>query len=335
MEVAMQTKRRNASLSPVAVCGRRRFLTWLASAMTGVAGLSERAMAAAPGAPPLALEQLGDGVYAYRGAHALMSEANQGGICNLGLVIGADSAAVIDCGGSILEARAFIAAIKQVTDKPIRHAIITHMHPDHVFGAAAFRDLGAEIVGHRNLPRALEARRDFYLQRFRGLMGESAMAGVDIVPPSLLVENEMELDLGGRVLDLRAWKPAHTDNDLTVLDRASKILFTGDLVFLEHLPTIDGSLLGWMRQLDALAAIGASAAVPGHGPLKASWPQALDPERRYLEVLARDLRTAITKGVPIGEAVKTAAQSERGHWELFDEYNERNATAGFAELEWE
>jgi glyoxylase-like metal-dependent hydrolase (beta-lactamase superfamily II) len=137
------------------------------------------------------------------------------------------------------------------------------------------------------------------------------------------------------VLELRAWQPAHTDNDLTVLDRASRTLFAGDLVFLGSLPTLDGSLLGWLRQMDELAATDAARVVPGHGPVPADWPGALEPERRYFEVLARDLRKAIADGVPLAEAVRTAGLGERSKWKLFDDYNERNATAAFAELEWE
>ena len=126
----------------------------------------------------------------------------------------------------------------------------------------------------------------FYLQSYRGQLGDALMKGIEIVPPTLLVEDRLELDLGGRVLELRAWKAAHTDNDVTIYDAATRTLFAGDLVFMGHVPTLDGSLLGWMRQMDALAAIDAARVVPGHGPAPAGWPDALDAERRYFEVLA-------------------------------------------------
>ena len=75
--------------------------------------------------------------------------------------------------------------------------------------------------------------------------------------------------------------------------------------------------------------------VPGHGAIVSPWPRALDEEQRYLEVLVRDTRRAIAAGVPLGRAVAEIGRSERGKWSLFDDYNPRNATATFSELEWE
>ena len=296
--------------------------------------LSHAAFAADAG-KKIALNEVADGVYAFGGVNELMTQANQGAICNLGLVVGDEAAAAIDSGGSLIEAKAFLAAIEAVTDKPVRYLVNTHMHPDHIFGNAAFRNVGAVIVGHQNLPRALAARGDFYLQSYRRQIGDVLMKGVEIVPPTELVDNLLELDLGGRKLELRAWKAAHTDNDLTAYDRETRTFFAGDLVFMGHLPTLDGSLLGWMRQLDELAAVDATTVIPGHGPVPSMWPDALEAERRYFDVLAGDLRKAIADGQPLDKAVQTAGASERGNWALFDDYNQRNATAAYAELEWE
>ncbi len=62
------------------------------------------------------------------------------------------------------------------------------------------------------------------------VLGE-AFAGSEIVKPTLLVKDTLELDLGSRVLQLKAWTPAHTNTDLTVFDTASQTLWTGDLLF--------------------------------------------------------------------------------------------------------
>jgi quinoprotein relay system zinc metallohydrolase 2 len=292
-------------------------------------------MRASAAARDFSLGEIADGIYAFSGAYELMTPANQGAICNLGLIVGNDAVAVIESGGSIAEAQEFLAAVRRITDKPIRYLINTHMHPDHIFGNAIFRDAGAIIVGHHNLPRALEARGSYYLQSYREQLGDELMKGIEIIPPTVLVDDRLELDLGGRSIGLRAWKPAHTDNDLTVFDKATRTLFAGDLVFMGHLPTLDGSLLGWMRQMNELAAVDAARVVPGHGPASAGWPDALQPEQQYFERLAADLRKSIAAGVPLSAAVKTAGQGARDGWSLFDDFNGRNATAAYAELEWE
>lgn len=282
----------------------------------------------------LPVSEVAPGIFVHTGVTALMTRENEGAIANVGFVIGDSAVAVIDTGGSVREGRQLLAAVRSHSDKPIRYVINTHAHPDHSFGNAAFVADGTSFVGHKALPRALAARGQFYLDGFRRTMGDALIDEVRIIPPTVLVEDTLKLDLGGRSLTLKAWPPAHSDNDLTVFDERSGTLLAGDMVFLENIPVVDGSLKSWLRALDQLAAIPAERVVPGHGPVSA-WPAALADERRYLETLAADIRALVKSGKPITAAAEHAAAAERPRWQLFDDYNARNATAAFSEIEWE
>jgi hypothetical protein len=112
-------------------------------------------------------------------------------------------------------------------------------------------------------------------------------------------------------------------------------LWLSDLLFVERIPVVDGSLVGWLKELEELTAMLADRAVPGHGPAAVRWPEALEPERCYLETVAHDTRAAIKARIGIAEVYRHVANSERGHWLLFDDYHPRNVTASYKELEWE
>jgi quinoprotein relay system zinc metallohydrolase 2 len=294
-----------------------------------LAGLAATAARAEGGAVEVA-----PGVFVLPGVDETASPANANAIANTGFVVGRDAVAVVDAGGSLAHGRRLRAAIEAATRLPVRHLVFTHMHPDHLLGAAAFADLRPEVVAHAALPQALAARHDGYLRALEREIGPAA-AGSGALAPTRLVEAALELDLGGRVLALRARPAAHTDNDLTLTDAATGTLFAGDLVFLRHIPTLDGSLAGWLDLLPGLAREPAARVVPGHGPPAAPWPEAAADTLRYLAALRDGTRAAIAAGTGIAEAPARVAVEEAARWRLAAAHHGRNVTAAYRELEWE
>ena len=284
---------------------------------------------------PLPVREIAEGVFVYEAPYALASPRNTGAIANAGFIVGRDGVAVIDTEGTYLAGRRLLAAVEAQTALPVRYVVNTHFHPDHVLGNAAFARDGVTFVGHENLAEALRSRKEQYLAATKALVGAEAFAGTEIVLPTMPVRGRLELDLGNRRLILEAWPTAHTNSDLTVLDEKTGTWFLGDLLFAGHVPALDGSLNGWIRVAAALTSRQAARVVPGHGPSSLPWPEAADPMTRYLKGLATDVRRMIREGRTMRDAAGEAGRAEAQHWALFDEFNARNATAAFHELEWE
>ena len=242
----------------------------------------------------LPVSEIAPGIFVHVGETALMTRENEGAIANVGFIIGDDAVAVIDTGGSVREGLQLLAAIRARTDKPIRYIINTHGHPDHVFGNAAFVQDGTEFVGHKNLPRALATRGQFYIDAFRRIMGGDLIDQVRIVPPTLLVDGTMKLDLG------RANPAAAGVADGAQRQRSHR-LRRSDENPVRGRSGVPHPHSGTGRQysrlagvIDELGTLPAQRVVPGHGAVS-EWPVALADERRYLETLASDVRALVSQ----------------------------------------
>ena len=285
-------------------------------------------------AAPLPVTEIAPGVFVHQGAHEDFGEGYHGDIANIGFVIGRDAIAVIDTGGSLRIGQSLREAIRARSSLPIRYVINTHVHSDHIFDNAAFEQDQPQFIGHQKLARAMRARAGSYQANLKTMLGAAA-EGSRIVLPTREVVSEMQLDLGGRKLQLRAWLPAHTDHDLTVFDEQSSSLWMGDLLFVERTPTIDGDVKGWIAAIATLEAMPASRAIPGHGPVVTDKAEFLQRQRRYLQQLVDDIRRGIAAGLPMQQVVRDAAVSERSQWQLFDNANASNTELLYPALEWE
>ena len=301
--------------------------------IAGFGGLCLCCLGASVHAESFTLDEVAPGMFIRHGLVANADAQNLDAICNTGFIVGRDGVLVTETGGSLADGQWLRGEIKKRTSKPIRWVVISHVHPDHTFGAGAFVEDKPMFIGHAKLPESLQARGEFYRKRLADLFG-AEKTGPVIMPTHTVADTET-IDIGDRPISFRAHGTAHTNCDLSMLDVASGVLLPADLLFVNRIPSIDGSLLGWLKQLDVLAALKAEYAVPGHGPTKVKFADAVQPLRQYLTVVRDGVRADIKAGKDISYAAKTVAQTERARWALFDDYNGRNVTEAYSELEWE
>lgn len=282
----------------------------------------------------LTFKEVADGVFVHHGVHQDLDEGYHGDIANIGFIVGSKGVAVVDTGGSLKVGKQLREAVRNATTLPVLYVINTHVHPDHIFGNAAFLQDKPQFVGHEKLANAMALRKDAYMRSNEAWLGQD-FAGSELVPPTLAVKDSLTLDLGGRQLQLKAYSTAHTNTDITVLDSKTRTLWTGDLLFVERTPSIDGDIKGWLSAIQDLKSLPAASVIPGHGPVMESGQAPFSNQERYLITLLDDVRASIKKGEPMERAMESAASSERNQWQLFDTVNRRNVNLIYPVLEWE
>jgi quinoprotein relay system zinc metallohydrolase 2 len=312
---------------------------WLRSSLLALLfpAVGWAAVQAASATTPLSATQVQPGVFVHIGALEDWALSNGGDVANIGFIVGSRCVAVIDTGGTPAVGQALRDTIARTTSLPICYVINTHAHPDHMLGNIAFFAASSappQFVASARFPATLAAREPYYLNALQREFGIE-LTHAQVIYPTIAVEHSMDLDLGDRILTLQAWPTAHTDNDLTVYDRRTRTLFASDLLFVQHLPALDGSLRGWVCAMAELKRLDVATVVPGHGSVSHDWPAAMDGQREYLNGLLRDTRAAIHNGLTIQQAIDQIAVPSGSHWLLVDRFQRRNVTAAYAELEWE
>ncbi len=286
---------------------------------------------------PYTVNEITSDNYIHQGVHQDASIENYGAIANVGFIIGEKCIAVVDSGGSYKEGELLLTALRNISPLPICYVINTHVHPDHILGNAVFKHDDTTFIGHEKLPAALAARKSYFEGVFKDILGP-AFDGAEFISPSMTVKigQPITLDLGNRPLTLTAYTTGHTDHDLTVFDIKTKTLWTGDLLFIDRIPVMDGSINGWLSIMENLKAMDINTVIPGHGtPNSQNWQQAIEKQQHYFVTLRDQIRLIINDLGTIQEASTSVGLAEKSKWELFEEYHRRNITASFVELEWE
>lgn len=242
-------------------------------------------------------DNVADGVWLVRGADAEIAFANGGAIANAALIATDAGAVLVDPGPSLAYGRALAALARTVAGQVVARVYITHLHPDHAMGAAAF---DPAIVHALPATRA-EIERDgsgFSDAMYRMLA--DWMAGTQVVLPQGDA-TDGEIVFGGRRLRLFGFD-GHSHGDLALLDEATGAVIAGDLVFHDRAPATPHADIGkWLVALDRLAAIPHTVLLPGHGPLDREGT-AIAQTRDWLSWLQTALRDAVASGMDMAEA---------------------------------
>ena len=211
---------------------------------------------------------------------------------NIGVIGGRDAVLVVETGLGPLNAEKVLEFATEYAKGRRLYLTTTHFHPEHAFGAQVFAG-EATFLLNRAQAEDLKVKGAGYLDMFRGL-GEPVarqLEGVVLPEPDLVYDDAYDLELGGRVVELRATGRAHSKGDQVVRVPDAGVLFTGDLVetgqfaIFPWFPPYDTDVSGtrWLAVMERLAGEGARVVVPGHGAV--GGPELLADVRDYLRLL--------------------------------------------------
>lgn len=287
--------------------------------------------------PAVALElkpvAVAPGVYAVIGDLGPPTAKNDGLNANLAFVVGEQAVAIIDTGPTVRVARALHDAVKRVTAKPIRWVINTNSQAHRWLGNRYFAGEGVRFVAQTHAITVMRSQGGMQLDAMREVLGAKA-DGTEIALPAEAVTDRREIDLGGTLLELRYFGPAHTPGDMAVWIPAHRVLFAGDLVYTDRLLAVlpIGSSANWIEAFDAAVRLGPVRIVPGHGTVS-DLAKARRETRDYLVHLRASLKPLVEDGVPLTQAVERVDQSAFSYLANFAGLARRNAQQVYLDLE--
>ena len=252
-------------------------------------------------APPPILREVSEGVFAY------VQLDGSWGLNNTGFFVGTDGVLVIDTCFTERRSRAFVDAVRSVTDRPLRTLVNTHHHGDHTHGNGLLP--AATIIGH-------ERCRDAVIQSGHaatGLFPGVEWGEIPITPPFVTFQHRLDVFVDDLAVELQFQGPAHTTNDVCAWVPDRKLLFAGDLVFNGGTPfVLMGSVSGSLLAVERLQALGADTIVPGHGDV--CGPEALVDQLDYLRFVQTVARDAVVSGAGALEAARELDLGRFAEW---------------------
>ncbi|HZZ45760.1 MAG TPA: MBL fold metallo-hydrolase [Pseudonocardia sp.] len=235
----------------------------------------------------------------------------------LGLVVGTDRALVIDTRGDEAQGAEWAGAVRAVTDRPVA-VVLTHAHFDHCFGTHAFLTgpQPTPVFAHRRCAEVLRTTETAQRAEWAGYYRDRGdddtarrLEAARVVAPDHLVDEDTELDLGGRRVELSHPGAGHTDHDLVVRVPDAGVVFAGDLVEQGAPPDFSDALpRSWPDSLAWLLTAGPEIVVPGHGdPVT---PEFVVGQRRELATVAALCAEVRSGTLTAAEAVRCSPYPE-------------------------
>lgn len=283
------------------------------------------------GAAPAAVA-LSAGVYMLRGSGGVADAHNLGRIGNSGFIVGETGVLAIDTGTSAAHGRAILAAIRSVTDKPVRLVLVTHTRPEFLFGGTAFREQGIPIAMHAKTARLMASRCETCLKQLRQTVGDAPMRDTAMYKPDREFEQPFAVEAIGRPVRVLYFGHSSGPGDIAVYDERSGVLFGGGLLDQHRIPDIqDSELDGWRLALAALRALNPTTIVPGHGP--ATSAEVIAAVERYLAQLSARARSLVDAGASLIDVPDAVTLPEFSAWEQYDTIHRRNASIAYLRVE--
>ncbi len=250
-------------------------------------------------------ERVAEGVYAHIGELGGRSVANQGLNANVGLVLTPGGAVLIDSGATARSAQRIHEAVRQVTSLPVKWVINTGGQDHRWLGNGYFKAQGAQLIAHVQGEADMRNRGNDHLQGLRAALGDGVDGTVPALPDRWIAGTDERLDLGGMTFEFKHRGGAHTPGDMLVWLPQSRVLFSGDVVYVDRLlGVIPVSLTKpWLATFDEIERLAPERIVPGHGRVT-DLKTAQTDTRDYLMALRSHMKKAVDEGQDISAAIK-------------------------------
>ena len=250
-------------------------------------------------------EPVAPGVYAFVGEKGARTFANEGLNANIGLVVTPAGALLIDSGASFQGARQIHEAVRKVTAQPVKWVINTGGQDHRWLGNGYFIGQGAEVIAHTHARADMLARGGDHLTGLRNELKEKLDGTVPTLPTRWLAGSDETLQFGGMTVEVKHRQGGHTPGDLLVWLPQQRVVFSGDIVYVDRLlGVLPFSHTGrWLASFAALEALQPAQIVPGHGDV-CDLPKAQAQTRDYLRALRTHMKKAVDDGIDISAAIR-------------------------------